>query len=142
VSALFLELNARCPPLGLHFLTGRASFQMSGGGCELDLDARLIRPIDSAGRCTPGSPKPGFQPQPRAPPVRIGIDLGGTKIEIIALDDVGVELYRERVSTPRGSYEGTIEALVSLVAAAERARAGTARWGSGCPVRSRRQAAW
>jgi fructokinase len=59
--------------------------------------------------------------------MRIGIDLGGTKIEIVALDDVGVELYRERVSTPRGSYEGTVAALVSLVAMAERhtARCGT-----------------
>ena len=52
--------------------------------------------------------------------MRIGIDLGGTKIEIIALDDAGAEVYRARVSTPRGSYEGTIEALVDLVLAAER----------------------
>jgi len=51
--------------------------------------------------------------------MRIGIDLGGTKIEIIALDDAGAEVYRARVSTPRGSYEGTIEALVDLVLAAE-----------------------
>jgi fructokinase len=51
--------------------------------------------------------------------MRIGIDLGGTKIEIIALDDAGIEVYRARVSTPRGSYEGTIEALVDLVLAAE-----------------------
>ena len=52
--------------------------------------------------------------------MRIGIDLGGTKIEIIALDDAGTELYRDRVWTPRGSYEGTISALVSLVAIVER----------------------
>ena len=52
--------------------------------------------------------------------LRIGLDLGGTKIEIIALDAAGAEVYRRRVSTPRGSYEGTIAAIVDLVAAAER----------------------
>jgi fructokinase len=52
--------------------------------------------------------------------MRIGIDLGGTKIEIIALDEQGAELHRERIATPRGSYDGTIDALTSLVATAER----------------------
>ena len=52
--------------------------------------------------------------------LRIGLDLGGTKIEIIALDAAGSEVYRRRVPTPRGSYEGTIAAIVDLVAAAER----------------------
>jgi fructokinase len=52
--------------------------------------------------------------------MRIGIDLGGTKIEIIALDEQGAELHRERLATPRGSYDGTIDALASLVATAER----------------------
>jgi fructokinase len=65
--------------------------------------------------------------------MRIGIDLGGTKIEIIGLDDAGVEIYRERVSTPRGSYEGTIQALVRLVAAAERATACRGTVGIGMP---------
>ena len=73
--------------------------------------------------------------------MRIGIDLGGTKIEIVALDDVGIELYRERVSTPRGSYEGTIAALVSLVRNGRTGtRHGMAPWESGCRVRSLRQA--
>src|SRR3954454_12609574 len=52
--------------------------------------------------------------------LRIGLDLGGTKIEIIALAAGGAEVYRRRVSTPRGSYEGTVAAIVDLVAAAER----------------------
>jgi fructokinase len=34
--------------------------------------------------------------------VRIGIDLGGTKIEAIALDEAGSERFRHRVPTPRG----------------------------------------
>ncbi len=51
--------------------------------------------------------------------MRIGIDLGGTKIEAIALDADGRERFRHRVPTPRGDYGATIEAVRSLVAAAE-----------------------
>jgi len=47
--------------------------------------------------------------------VRIGIDLGGTKIEAIALDSAGVELARQRVATPQGDYDATIEAVARLV---------------------------
>jgi fructokinase len=65
--------------------------------------------------------------------MRIGIDLGGTKIEIIALDAAGAELYRDRMPTPRGSYDGTIAALVSLVAAAERITNGRGTVGIGMP---------
>ena len=46
---------------------------------------------------------------------RIGIDLGGTKIEAIALDQGGREVFRKRVATPRGDYAGTISAVVALV---------------------------
>jgi len=51
--------------------------------------------------------------------MRIGIDLGGTKIEIIALDETGATLARERVATPSGDYEGTIGAIADLVLAVE-----------------------
>ena len=47
--------------------------------------------------------------------MRIGIDLGGTKIEGIALDAQGRELRRIRVATPRGDYDGTITAIRELV---------------------------
>ena len=47
--------------------------------------------------------------------MRIGIDLGGTKIEAIALDSRGRELRRVRVATPRGEYDGTVDAIVGLV---------------------------
>jgi fructokinase len=47
--------------------------------------------------------------------VRIGVDLGGTKIEAIALDGSGREVFRKRVATPRGQYEKTLEAVASLV---------------------------
>lgn len=51
--------------------------------------------------------------------MRIGVDLGGTKIEVIALDDDGVERYRRRVATPSGDYEATLDAVVCLVKDAE-----------------------
>ncbi len=47
--------------------------------------------------------------------IRIGIDLGGTKIEGIALDEDGVELVRQRVATPEGNYQGTLVAIKSLI---------------------------
>ena len=64
--------------------------------------------------------------------MRIGIDLGGTKIEAIALDGEGHERFRHRVPTPRGSYDGTIEAVASLVDRAE-AVVGSSTVGIGMP---------
>jgi predicted NBD/HSP70 family sugar kinase len=46
---------------------------------------------------------------------RIGIDLGGTKIEALALDAAGREVLRKRVPSPRGDYAATIGAVSSLV---------------------------
>ena len=51
--------------------------------------------------------------------LKIGINLGGTKIELVALSDEGQELRRTRVSTPRGDYEGTLQALAAPVRTAE-----------------------
>jgi fructokinase len=53
------------------------------------------------------------------PAMRIGIDLGGTKIEALALGGDGRELYRRRIPAPRGSYDSTIAAVVALVSDAE-----------------------
>jgi len=50
---------------------------------------------------------------------RIGIDLGGTKIEAMVIDRSGQELLRQRVSTPQGDYQGTVEAIAQLVAVVE-----------------------
>ena len=47
--------------------------------------------------------------------MRIGIDLGGTKIEGIALSDAGEELYRHRIATPQGDYDGTLKTIVELI---------------------------
>jgi fructokinase len=51
--------------------------------------------------------------------MRLGIDLGGTKIEIIALDDSGTELLRRRVDTPKNNYYETLHAIAGLVRDAE-----------------------
>jgi fructokinase len=47
--------------------------------------------------------------------MRIGIDLGGTKIEAIALSDSGEELFRNRVATPQGEYEKILHAIKQLI---------------------------
>jgi fructokinase len=47
--------------------------------------------------------------------MRIGIDLGGTKIAAIALDADGRELARHRRPTPRGDYDATLEAIAEIV---------------------------
>jgi fructokinase len=64
--------------------------------------------------------------------MRIGIDLGGTKTEGIALDPAGVERFRGRIPTPRGDYHATVEAIAGLVCQAERA-VGPASVGVGIP---------
>lgn len=51
--------------------------------------------------------------------IRIGIDLGGTKIEIIALDSNGRTLLRERTPTPKDNYRDIIRTTVELVSNVE-----------------------
>lgn len=46
---------------------------------------------------------------------RIGVDLGGTKIEAIVMDDAGDIRLRERVDTPKDDYEATVETIARLV---------------------------
>ncbi|OKL43158.1 ROK family protein [Pseudovibrio exalbescens] len=65
--------------------------------------------------------------------MRLGLDWGGTKIEIIALSDHGEELFRKRVDTPRDDYCGCIDAVVGLVSAAEEATGQRGSVGLGIP---------
>ena len=51
--------------------------------------------------------------------MRLGVDLGGTKIEIVALGNDGAELLRHRVASPQGDYAATLAAVVALVHDAE-----------------------
>jgi fructokinase len=66
---------------------------------------------------------------------RIGIDLGGTKIEALALSTAGEEYGRRRIATPRGDYEGTLRAAAGLanVLVAEIGRENVAGIGVGIP---------
>jgi fructokinase len=50
--------------------------------------------------------------------LRIGIDLGGTKTEALALDAAGREVFRKRVPSPRGDYDATLKTIAALVAEA------------------------
>jgi len=64
---------------------------------------------------------------------RIGIDLGGTKIEAAAIDREGEIRARRRIATPAGDYRGTITALAGLVAAIESEIGADASVGVGIP---------
>jgi fructokinase len=64
---------------------------------------------------------------------RIGIDLGGTKIEAAAIDQEGGIWSRRRITTPAGDYPGTIVALAGLVAAIESEIGVAASVGVGIP---------
>ncbi|HTS20289.1 MAG TPA: ROK family protein [Casimicrobiaceae bacterium] len=65
--------------------------------------------------------------------LRIGIDLGGTKIEIIALADDGRELLRRRVATPREDYDAILGTMAALVRETERELGATGSVGVGTP---------
>ena len=64
---------------------------------------------------------------------RIGIDLGGTKIEAAAVDRLGAVRVRRRVATPTGNYRATIEVITTLVEVIELEIGETAPIGIGIP---------
>jgi fructokinase len=65
--------------------------------------------------------------------IRIGIDLGGTKIEALAIDRQGRELARHRVPTPRHDYEASIKVMAGLVDQLERETGRDGTVGVGIP---------
>src|SRR5499427_6275149 len=65
--------------------------------------------------------------------MRIGIDLGGTKIEGIAIGDDGTERLRRRIAAPRGEYDRTLSALCGLVRDIEREIGEPGTVGAGIP---------
>lgn len=71
--------------------------------------------------------------------MRIGVDLGGTKIEAAALDDEGDIVVRKRIDTPQGAYSATVRAVADLVVHVEstlgcRANVGVATPGAISPA--------
>jgi len=71
--------------------------------------------------------------------IRIGVDIGGTKMEIAAIDESGAELLRRRGLAPRGSYAEAIEAIAQLVLEAEREVGAPCSVGVGTPGAVSRQ---
>lgn len=68
-----------------------------------------------------------------APALRIGIDLGGTKIEGVALDRGGATAARARIATPRGDYDATLTAIAGLVSELESSAGADGTVGIGMP---------
>lgn len=68
--------------------------------------------------------------------LRIGIDLGGTKIEAVLMNAAGEVVHRERRSAPQGNYEATLDALCQFVEALD------ARAGGPCPIGIGTPGAW
>ena len=65
--------------------------------------------------------------------LRVGIDLGGTKIEGAVLDPGGRVLIRKRVPTPAGDYDGTVRTVVELIREVEAGAGGQGTVGIGTP---------
>ncbi len=71
--------------------------------------------------------------RPNRPIYRLGVDLGGTKIEIVALDRHGRTLRRRRIPAPKADYRATVAAVVALVAETEAALGSRGTVGVGIP---------
>ena len=65
--------------------------------------------------------------------IRIGVDIGGTKMEITAIDESGAELLRRRAPAPGGGYQGAIGAIAEFILEAERAVGERCSVGIGTP---------
>jgi fructokinase len=66
-------------------------------------------------------------------PVRLGVDVGGTKIETVAIDPAGATLWRKRLPTPPGDYGATIATVATLVETCERELSSRGTVGVGHP---------
>lgn len=65
--------------------------------------------------------------------MRLGVDLGGTKIAAVVLDDEGRQVWQARVATPRGDYDATVRAIACLAQEGERAAGRPVTVGVGIP---------
>jgi fructokinase len=65
--------------------------------------------------------------------LRMGVDLGGTKIELAVFDEAGAERLRRRVATPHAGYDMALEELAAQIAAAERDAGARCTVGVGMP---------
>jgi predicted NBD/HSP70 family sugar kinase len=65
--------------------------------------------------------------------LRLGVDLGGTKIEVAVYDDDGRELVRRRAPTPRAGYDAALAEFAQLIVEAEKEASGRCSVGIGMP---------
>lgn len=65
--------------------------------------------------------------------MRIGVDLGGSKIEVALLDEDGSVRFRHRITAPQGDYAATVAAVAGLVKQADSQAGGGATVGIGIP---------
>ena len=65
--------------------------------------------------------------------MRLGVDLGGTKIEVAVFDDAGKELLRRRAPTPRAGYDVALEEFAGFILQAEKDAGGRCSVGIGMP---------
>ena len=65
--------------------------------------------------------------------LRLGVDLGGSKIEIAVFESDGREMLRRRAPTPRAGYDAALEEFSSLILDAERAAGAACKVGIGMP---------
>src|ERR1700682_3602912 len=65
--------------------------------------------------------------------LRMGVDLGGTKIELAVFDAEGKELLRRRAPTPHSGYDAALEVLAALISDAEREAGARCSVGIGMP---------
>jgi fructokinase len=65
--------------------------------------------------------------------LRLGVDLGGTKIEIAVFDESGREIVRKRAPTPRAGYDAALEEFGKLILEAEREAGAPCKVGIGMP---------
>ncbi|HYI88097.1 MAG TPA: ROK family protein [Burkholderiales bacterium] len=68
-----------------------------------------------------------------SPFIRLGVDVGGTKIEVAVLDAAGGELFRRRIATPRRGYDAALRALAEHIRAADQEAGGGCTIGVGMP---------
>jgi fructokinase len=73
-----------------------------------------------------------YVPHMTEPKLRVGVDLGGTKIEAVVLGPEGREIVRQRVATPRG-YDESIEAITGLIERVEGVAGAPGTIGVGIP---------
>ena len=65
--------------------------------------------------------------------MRMGVDLGGTKIELAVFDDAGKEQLRRRTATPHTGYDDALEVLAQFIREAERSLGARCSVGIGMP---------